>query len=179
MNISSAVTMKDVKNGVIVSDPTTNVSVGNFNMSGIEVAKIRDERVAGSGFIDRTDTRPLTLKPFGSLPLWQASLPPYRGAEITIHVQGLIQGNGTVNSRQSVLATRNDGAVSMASVSRTDGGLPITIVFDTVTFPGAVRVQVTNPDAANGRTLQGSTEIRIDGETREFMRLSMVSQKTR
>lgn len=154
---------------VAVNDPATNISIGKINCTTC-AAITNDNRVTGAGPMVRHETRPLNLQQSAIYKnFFQVDIPAFRGARISVQVEGVLQNVGAVNKLIDVIASNTGRAVAAPTpVSTAAVGAAVDVQFDVTSTPGSVKIGVRPNAAAGGGPLQGSITINVDGKSTLF-----------
>lgn len=154
---------------VDVADPATNVQVGQVNRTS-SPAVVVDERTTGAGPVRREHTRPLNLAQSASYtPIYRIDMPGFRGARVTLQIEGTIANKGVVNSIVDDTLSHNGTSVVVGTATpAVTAGYGVDVQFDTTSVPGSVIVGVRPNAAVGGGALTGSASIKVEGKSLYF-----------
>ncbi|KQU17956.1 hypothetical protein ASG63_23760 [Methylobacterium sp. Leaf94] len=168
VNVTPATTLLEVEHGLVIGDPATNVTVGQFACTAC-VQTIEDNRTAGQSSVARTESREINISLSTSYKdLYRVDLKMFSGAKIEVSVNGIVQTVGAVNTSTIQLATRGATTAAMTQAALTVGGAAVDLRFDTASITGSVVVGIRPNASAGGGNFSGIVTIKVDGRITGF-----------
>ena len=127
-------------------------------------AKIIDNRTSYTGdLIDYKTTKGIQALSGQYQTIARLVVPAYRGARVSVMVEGVLQGVDTAVRSYRFLLAREGGNVQVVPMENAAFGAPLDINVDTASSPGSAILQVRSPAAAGGSEFDGSATVEVDG----------------